>query len=41
MIPPGTKILIWLLFELEICYQLQSDAWWSEIDQWPDAKSHS
>jgi hypothetical protein len=41
MIPPGTKILIWQLFELEIGYQLQSDAWWNEIDRWPETQSHS
>lgn len=34
-IKPGTKILIWQLFELEIGYQLQSDAWWRQVDSSP------
>ena len=31
-IRPGTKIMIWQLFELEIGYQLQQDPWWIQVD---------
>jgi hypothetical protein len=30
-IPPGTKIVVWQIFELEIGYQLQSDGYWAAI----------
>ncbi len=31
MIRPGTRIVIWQLFELEIGYQLQGDGWWNQL----------
>ena len=34
-VQPGSHILIWQLFELEIGYQMQSDDWWREVDEAP------
>lgn len=31
-IKPGTRIVIWQSFELEIAYQMQNDDWWRQVD---------